>query len=747
MKKTIILCVFILSLYQAGAQNLIKGKVTDTNDVPLIGATVFLPDLSKGTITDNNGLYSLTGLPSGKIKIQFSYVGFSTLIETIIIEERETELNVTLETTIIKTEEIVVTGGYSSTQHENAVKIEAFKMDIEEIKPTPNFTEVITKIPGVEMISKGSGVSKPVIRGLSMNDILVLNNGVRFENYQYSDHHPTGIDEFGIEDVEIIKGPSSLLYGSDAIGGVINFIREKPAPVGSVTGDYNMQIFSNTLGITNNFGIKGSSQHLFGGIRFGQKSNSDFLQGGGTFVPNTRFNEYSIKFNTGFTGKTGTFKVFYDYSRQNLGMAEEEAIESITKRSRMVKLYFQQFNTHLLSLQNRFYLGKMKLDINSAYQNTELIHFGKPETYEIQMRLVTLTYETKLHLPSDKYSDYIIGYQGMYQNNYNLFNRKTILLPDASILNNSLFFLVQKTFFEKFKVQAGLRLDNRTINTKPVGNQGQPDFRKAIEKYYNSFSGSLGATYYLSKALLLRANFASAYRTPNLAELTSNGQHETRYETGDQNLNPENSYEMDLSMHYHIDNLTVDFAGFYNIINNYIFISPAGDTAVNGIYIYKYAQSHSFLYGSEAGAHFHPQAMKWLHLMTTFSTVTGKQKNGKYLPFIPANKLYAELRAEKERLAIFQNAYIMISSSVVFKQDHPAPEETMTNGYTLLDLTLGGQIKIRDQNIFLGLGATNILDKKYIDHLSTLKEVNYFNPGRNITLTIKIPFTVRKTEQ
>ncbi len=172
-----------------------------------------------------------------------------------------------------------LSGGYNSTQHENAVKIDVLKLDPHTIKNTPNFTEVLTQVPGVEMISKGSGVSKPVIRGLSMNDILVLNNGVRFENYQYSSHHPLGIDEFGIEDVEIIKGPASLLYGSDAIGGVINFIKEKPAPVGSIIGDYNLQFFSNTLGMTNNFGIKGASKKFFGGLRVGQKTNSDFLAG------------------------------------------------------------------------------------------------------------------------------------------------------------------------------------------------------------------------------------------------------------------------------------------------------------------------------------------------------------------------------------------------------------------------------------------------------------------------------------
>jgi iron complex outermembrane receptor protein len=744
MRKIFFFCAFILLFYDSYAQNLIKGKVTDQDNLPLTGATIFLPELNKGTMADNNGFYKLSGLPSGKIKIQFSYIGYTNKIETIILQNLETELNVTLETTTIRTEEIVVTGGYSSTQHENAIKIEALKLDYLDIKPTPNFTDIITKIPGVSMISKGSGVSKPVIRGLSMNDILILNNGVRFENYQYSDHHPLGIDEFGIEDIEVIKGPSSLLYGSDAIGGVINFIKEKPAPIGTIEGDYNLQLFSNTLGISNNFGLKGSSQHLFGGIRFGQKSNSDFLQGGGDFVPNTRFKEYSIKLNTGFTGKSGTFRLFYDYGRQNLGLAEEEAVESITKRGRNLEIFYQQFNTHLLSSQNKIYLGNMKLDINSAYQNTELIHFGEPDVYEIQMRLATLTYDAKLYLPSDKNSEYIVGYQGMYQNNLNLNDRETKLLPDASIFNNSIFFLVQKTFFNRLKFQTGLRFDDKSISTMALGDAGQPDYREALDKKYNSFSGSLGATYTITEKLLFRSNFASAYRTPNLAELTSNGQHETRYEIGDKNLVPEKSYEIDLSMHYHRDNLTIDLAGFYNNINNYIFISPTGDTTNTGVYIYKYEQRNSFLYGGEAGIHFHPETMKWLHLLTTFSALTGKQKSGSYLPFIPAKKIYCEFRAEKETLAFLHKAFLMITSTSVFKQGNSAPEETPTNGYTLMDIAIGGQMKIKDQYISVSLGATNIFDKLYIDHLSTLKEVGFFNPGRNLTMTLKVPFIIRK---
>ncbi|MFH0866424.1 MAG: TonB-dependent receptor, partial [Bacteroidota bacterium] len=400
MKKKIIICVMILSYHITNAQNKISGNITDQDNQPLTGATIFVPDMNKGTVSNSNGNYELLNLPNGKIKIQFSFIGYTNRIETVELNGESVELNIMLKQSPIEAEEIVVSGGYNSTQHDNAVKIDILKINPLTIKSTPNFTEILTRVPGVDMISKGSGVSKPVIRGLSMNDILVLNNGVRFENYQYSSHHPLGIDEFGIENVEIIKGPASLLYGSDAIGGVINFIKEKPAPVGSIVGDYNMQLFSNTLGMTNNLGIKGASKRFFGGLRIGQKTNADFLQGGGAFAPNSRFNEISIKANTGYTDKIGTFKLFYDFNNQKLGLVEEEAIKEITERGRENKIWYQEFNTHLLSSQNKLYLEKFKLDVNAAYQNTELVHFGEEGVYEIQMKLATTTYEAKLHLPS-----------------------------------------------------------------------------------------------------------------------------------------------------------------------------------------------------------------------------------------------------------------------------------------------------------------------------------------------------------
>lgn len=731
----------ILAYFESNAQNKITGIITDQNHEPIVGATIFIPEINKGTISDTNGLFELLNLPNGKIKIQVSFVGYGVYIELVVLNKDSLNLNISLKQIPIETEEIVISGGYNATQHENAVKIELLKLDPLYIKNTPNFTEVLTKVPGVDMISKGSGVSKPVIRGLSMNDILVLNNGVRLENYQYSSHHPLGIDEFGIEDVEIIKGPASLLYGSDAIGGVINFIKEKPAPIGNVVGEYNLQLFSNTLGMTNNLGIKGASKKFYGGFRVGQKTNSDFLQGGGEYVPNSRFNEYSLKVNAGFTDKIGSFKMFYDFNNQKLGLVEDEAIEQIAGRDRKISLYYQEFNTHLFSSQNKLYLGKFKLDLNSAYQNTELTHFGDPGIYELQMKLATFTYDAKLHLPSKDNSEYIIGIQGMNQTNSNINDRETLLLPDARTNNFSGFGLLQYTFFKKLKLQTGIRYDIKSIDTQAIGTSTDlPAYRAALYKTFGSFSGSFGTVYNFTDKFLMRTNFAAAYRTPNLAELTSKGQHELRYEIGDSNLKPENAYETDLSFHYHKENLTFEMAGFYNMVNNYIYISPTGDKTESGINIYKYKQANATLFGGETGLHLHPEFLKWLHFEVTYSSVLGKQKNGQYLPFVPAHKLNFELSGEKKKLLFMKKAFVTFNTLTAFNQNNTAPDETATKGYTLLNVSTGGTVKIENQVISLNISANNLLDKKYVDHLSTLKEVGLFNPGRNISFHIKIPF-------
>lgn len=717
----------------------LRGIVTDIEGQALDGALVFIPELNKSCITSLDGHFLMQNLPARTLVLKISFLGYAHQLIKIDFSRQEVSLQIKLVPSSIEAEEIVVTGGQHSTQHENAVKIEVLNLDEPHIQTSPNFTEMLTRIPGVDLISKGNGVSKPVIRGLSMNDILILNNGVRFENYQYSSHHPLGIDEFGTERVEVIKGPASLLYGSDAMGGVLNFIKEKPAPQHQFQGDYQLQLFSNSLGENSSLGLKASGENLFGGIRLSQKSHADYLQGGGDYLPNSRFAETSAKANLGFNTNQGSFRLYYDYNQQNLGLVEQEAIDGIQQRGRQLAIFYQHLNTHLLSSQNSLYLGKNKLDLNAAFQNTGLTHMGLANEYELEMQLATLTYEAKWQLSSKSTSAYILGFQGMHQENENLNHRETILLPNALINNYSGFGFVQQAFGQ-FKFQSGLRYDYKTLHSQAVGNPvDAATYRPTLDKAFGSFSGSLGFTYHPTDAFYFRSNLATAYRTPNLAELTSNGPHEAIYELGDASLQPEKSVEFDLSAHWHKTHFILDLAGFYNRVNDFIFQAPTGETTSAGTSIYRYRQSDSKLYGAEAGLRVHPVALPWLHVETTYACVVGQQTSGAYLPFIPAQKINFDLRGETKKLAFLHDAFAGGQVHCAFDQNHPAPEETATPGYCLFDIGFGGTVFVGKQPMVLGFSVKNLLDAKYVDHLSTLKEVAGFNPGRNLILTLKIP--------
>lgn len=726
-------------MYQQGfAQNIIKGKVTDktTNDV-LPAVNVYLLEQNKGTVTDENGEYILSDLPKGKLKIQFSFIGYKTIIKTIVLEKAKIKLNIEMKPSVLQAEEVVISGGTYSTQHENAIKIELIKaQDIFNIG-TPTFTEAFASVPGVDMISKGTGVSKPVIRGLSMTNILLLNNGVKMENFQFSENHPFIIDEFGIDRIEIIKGPASLLYGSDAVGGVINIIKEKPAPTGKIIGDYSLQYYSNTDGIVSNLGIKGSSKRFFWGIRGGIKSHEDYKDGNGDYIPNTRFNENSFKANLGFKKSYGTFKLYYDYNKPKLGMCVEKAIPLITEKGRKNKIWYQDLTDHVISSRNKLFLGGYKIDVNTSYQmnNRKLQTDNSMPAFEmVDMDLNTLSYELKTYFPSNENSEYIAGVQGANKTNRNN-KAPNHILPNADVNDFSVFGLAQHTFYDKLKTQAGVRYDFRSISTE------QETGKDAVNKNFNNMSASLGATYTFNAKILFRANIASAYRTPNIAELTQNGMHGAHYEQGNANLKAQRSYEADLSIHYHSKYVMCDISGFYNKINDYIFIAPTNDTISSGDKIYRYSQTNAELYGGEADIEILP--VNWLNFKTTYSYIIGEKEDKSYLPFIPQNKLRFEVKLQKEELVFLHNPYIKTGILFASKQKHPAMFETETDGYFLLNAGFGCNIKCANQIISLSVQGNNILNKTYIDHLSTLKGMGYYNIGRNISVNLRVPFGIK----
>ncbi len=145
-------------------------------------------------------------------------------------------------------DEVILSAPFDKLQSENVMKIESKSMETLKKAGAPTLMQGISNIPGVAEITTGTGIGKPVIRGLSGNRVLVYTQGVRLENQQFGNEHGLGMNDSGIESVEVIKGPASLLYGSDALGGVLYLNPEKFAYQGETKVDVSQSFFSNTLG-------------------------------------------------------------------------------------------------------------------------------------------------------------------------------------------------------------------------------------------------------------------------------------------------------------------------------------------------------------------------------------------------------------------------------------------------------------------------------------------------------------------
>ena len=748
MKQSLSLLFLLFFGLQLLAQQTVSGTVTDLNTgQALIGVNIYVPELSRGVVSDKNGNYNIHNLPKGKNLLQFSFVGFKTAHQTIFLQNENIELNIELDELVLQGDEVVISGNFSGTQHENTVKISTIDSRQLEMSGSPSLIESISEIPGVEMISKGPGIGTPVIRGLSLSNILFLNNGVPMENFQFSENHPYMVDEYGVERIEVIKGPASLIYGSGAVGGVINLIDKAVSPEGSIEGDFNMKYFGNTAGLNTNLGIQGNQNGFIWGARAGINSNKDYRQGNSEIATNTRFNRQSAKLNIGLIRKSGSFKLQYQYNRDKLGLAVPPAFEIVKDNNRKNEVWFQDLYSHLISSRNKIFIGKFRLDVDLAYQfNNRLLKGSEltPVFDLVDMTLQTFTYRVKSSYSFNAKTNVIFGIQGMTQNNKNG-DAPDHVLPDAALNDISVYGLAQYHAGSIAIIEAGMRYSFQKIDVPLQPSSGNPN-SDPIEYngQFSNLSASVGATINLTEQMLIRMNLASAFRSPNLAELTQNGMHGTRFEEGNPDLETQQNLEIDLGYHLHTKHLTFGISAFYNNIFNYIHLSPTTDTTDAGVDIYRYTQADAYLYGGEASIHLHPHPLHWLHLKSTYSYVIGRKKQGGYLPLIPAQKLKLDFRLTKSKWKGFRGLFVKAGVDFVFAQNNPSEFETETPAYTLVNLGAGFDVVAKHQRFSFSVNANNLLDAAYFDHLSSLKPLGIYDMGRNVSFSIKIPFGIIK---
>src|SRR5690554_4423676 len=729
-----LLTLFLLGI-TAQSQNTLRGKVTSEKSNEPIVATVYIPKLERGTVTDFDGNYEINNLPDGNYSVVYSALGFGTLSNRVSLQGAQTVIeDISLADSAVEMDEVIISTPFHKLQSENVMKVERISTSELNSSGAVTLSDGLSNIAGVEIISTGTGIGKPVIRGLSSNRVLTYAQGVRLENQQFGDEHGLGINEAGIESVEVIKGPASLLYGSDALGGVLYLNPERFSPSNETQADLSSTYFTNTLGTSTNLGVKTSGEKFRFLARGAYSSFSDYKTGVGYRVTNTRFNEKDLKTGVQYLGTRFKSILRYNYNRSDIGIADEIGEQTHSKK---LELPFQEIDNHILSMENTIFLKNSSLDVKAGFLYNDRREFEEElSSPELQMKLRSINYDIKYHLPKMAKLETIIGVQGMFQSNKN--EGEEILIPDATtrdfgILATSHYHL------DKVDLQAGVRFDSRKISSEAGREEIDEDYIPALDKTFTSFTAALGGKFDLSRRLSTRLNLASGFRAPNLAELTSHGVHEgtNRYEIGNADLSTEQNFQADLSLEYRNKHIEFFANGFYNAVNNYIFLSPT-DASIEDYNVYEYLQDDAALYGGEFGFHLHPHPLDWLHLESSFETVTGKLQNDDYLPMIPANTLRNTFRVAFTDGNSRKNSSFFITLENTFSQKNVSAFETRTGGYSLLSAGIESSFKIDKFNLRVGLNGTNLTDKSYVSHLSRFKPDGIFNTGRSVNFSLKL---------
>jgi iron complex outermembrane recepter protein len=761
----------------------LTGVVTDkATGKPIAGATVTVPDLKAGTVSDENGKFLINSSSKGTHLVEVSYVGYGTFYQNVDFG-KTTALVVQLSLSTLEAEQVVVTGVSRATELKRApIPIVAVgKSYLEQHSAATNVIDAVANLPGISAVTTGPNVSKPFIHGLGYNRVVTAEDGIRQEGQQWGDEHGIEVDQNSIDRIEIIKGPASLSYGSDAIGGVVNLITPQPVPQGKILG-YASGLYGTNNGLINgSVRIQGNENGFVWGAQASQKAAKDYENERDGRNWATNFNEKDARIMAGVNKSWG-------YSYVNASLFDDlQAIPDGSRDSATRKFTYQitdsdtyrpivsesMLNSYAIPTLHqhvqlyRIYdvsniaLGNGNLLVNLGWQYShrrEFTHPTEPDIPGLNLQLYTYTYDIKYNFDIGDGFETTTGINGMYQNNALGYS------TDFPIPAYHQFdfgpFLVEKKTIGKLDLLGGVRFDTRsfsgqsayvdtTVAYYPVLYKGPnptstPNVVQqfaALDKHFSGFTGSFGGTYNLTDHFLIKGNIARGYRAPSIAELSANGPDPGSqiYHVGNSNFKPEFSLQEDIGAALTLPFLTASVSFFDNEIQNYIFqeqildasgkplrVNPDGSPNPNGEYIeFTYVQSKARIDGGEFYLDIHP--VSWLHFENalTLTYGTNLSDNGhapdslKYLPFIPPPHTHSELRAtDVKGFGRWKNGYVFVGF------DHYNPQSRFFAAYGTETYTAGYNLL----SAGLGINLVNATGKNVVQLFiagTNLANVNY----------------------
>jgi len=809
MRKHILIALLFWCATNLAAKNaevgktILSGKITDKISAEAIpGASIYIPDLKTGTVSTVDGTYKIDNLPQTKILIQISCIGYKMIIETVDLTAVSIK-DFVLELSAKEINEVIVTGSsQAGERNRTATPISIVSKTQLLQTASSNIIDALAKQPGIDQVTTGSGISKPIIRGLGYNRVVIVNDGIRQEGQQWGDEHGIEIDEFSINKIEILKGPASLSYGSDAIAGVINMITAPTLPEGKINGNIIGNYQTNNGLIAYSANLTGNINGLIWDVRYSNKMAHAYQNKYDGYVLNSGFKENTIGGVIGMNKPWGYSHVHFSMYELSPGIVEgdrdsasgkfikpivinDSTEEMVIADDNDFKSYssgipFQKIKHYKVALNNNFIVGQGNVKATIGFQQNHRQEFGdvfNPKNYGLYFLLNTINYDLRYVFPEKNKLMISLGVNGMQQTSQN--KGIEFLVPEYNLFDIGAFSILKKSF-GKLDLSGGIRYDSRSQNSKDlfIDSTGtKTDLNDSTTSHqftkfnsnFSGISGSIGATYQFSEMVYVKLNAAKGYRAPNISELGANGEHEGtgRYEIGDPDLKAESSFQIDGAFGLNMEHITTEIDVFHNTINRFIFLQKlnslkGGDSITQGANTFQFVQGNANLLGGEISIDIHPHPIHWLHFENSFSYVQATQTNQpdslKNLPLIPAPKLVSELKADIKKIGKYiSNAYVSFELENHFEQNKfysAFGTETKTPGYSLINVGLGGDITRKNKTICsIYISANNITDVAYQHHLSRLKygaenntsgRTGVYNMGRNISLKLIVPLELKK---
>ncbi|MEO6883362.1 MAG: TonB-dependent receptor [Bacteroidia bacterium] len=739
MKKIFMFLLSVSFINATTAQNTLTGTVKDSiSGITLPGATIYIPDLHIGASSGATGEYFLKDIPKGTYIVETHLIGYGTEAFSIKIEGTTTR-NISLLQSYVEETEVVVTGNSAaSTSSKTPQPTTEVTNEYLNENASTNVIDAISKVPGVSAMTDGQSISKPVIRGLGYNRVLTVNDGVEQMDQAWFDEFGIEADPDAVNRVEILKGPASLAYGSDAISGVVNLIPEQALPEGQKEGDVLFNYQTNNGLINNMVHLAGTSNGISWSGRVDNIMAHAYQNAADGYVLNSQFSNFNADGTIGLHRKWGYSQIHASYFDMATGIVDGTRDSASGQMERALAYpdlnggapsyelptHQEQTSYTPFVINQRIRHSKVVWDNSVAVgsgriagifswqhnQRQETNDPTMPNTPDIYYNSNAATYD--LRYISPQMGDFNIsgGVNGAYQQSQSL--GTLMLIPNYNLFQIGAFAIANEQI-GKFVLSGGLRYDTRTFNgidhwvdstqnPVPENTPGGIHEFQGFTSNFSGISGSFGAVYNVSKNIFLKGNIAQGYRAPNVAECGANGVHDGTvvYELGDPNLKPETSLEEDFTFGINSKDIGFEADVFNNSISSFIYaqglqskIAGTGDSINNSLNaaglgaapVYKYTQGSANLYGGEVSLDIHPSAMSWLDLNTTLSMVSGGLTNApdsiKVLPFVPPTRITSELRFHIKKISSkIKDAYLKIGMQDCFQQNSIYQQYAIYNG-------------------------------------------------------------------